>query len=177
MSGAAAMVLAGCVAACQPAETRQASSGGAHRAPPAAPPLRVPAAAASDSLARHLVYVPAYSHIFIRDQRRRTDLAVTLSIRNTDPENPIQVTAARYYDDHGTLARVFVQAPQRLAPLATASYVVEEEDSSGGVGANFLVEWTGARGVTAPLVEAVMVSAAGTQGISFVSRGVELARP
>jgi hypothetical protein len=132
---------------------------------------------AGDSAAGgHLVYVPAYSHIFIRDQQRRMDLAVTLSIRNTDPERAITLSSARYYDDHGALARVFLDQPLRLGPLASAAYVVEEADASGGVGANFLVAWSGDASVTPPVVEAVMVSAAGTQGISFVSRGVELRR-
>jgi hypothetical protein len=41
----------------------------------------------------------------------------------------------------------------------------------GGVGANFIVEWIAEKEVSEPVVEAVMISAASNQGISFVSPG------
>jgi hypothetical protein len=117
------------------------------------------------------IYVPIYSHIYIRDKSRVINLAATLSIRNTDPQNPIRITSARYYDTHGALVKDYVSSPLLLRPMASTDFVVAEDDMSGGVGANFIVEWDAGVEVTAPVVEAVMISTASQQGISFVSAG------
>ena len=45
------------------------------------------------------IYVPAYAHIYHGDNRRAIDLTITLSIRNTDRDNAISVTAIQYYDE------------------------------------------------------------------------------
>ena len=128
------------------------------------------------AVGRHTVYVPAYSQIFYGDGRRTFDLTVTLSVRNTDPRRALTVGAVRYYDGDGALVREFLDAPLRLGPLASTALVVSERDRAGGVGASFLVDWHGEAdtagvAVSAPVVEAVMIGASGTQGISFVSPG------
>lgn len=117
------------------------------------------------------IYVPVYSHIYIRDKSRVINLTATLSIRNTDAQSPIRINSARYYDTNGALVREYVNEPLRLAPMASTDFVVAEDDTSGGVGANFIVEWGASIEVTAPVVEAVMISTASQQGISFVSMG------
>ena len=122
-----------------------------------------------------MLYVPVYSHIYYGGKayggRRRFELAVTLSIRNTDLHQAIMVLAARYYDSAGKLLQDFLEQPLRLGPLASTEVFVEESDVRGGVGANFLVEWRAEAPVNAPVVEAVMIGTAGTQGLSFVSPG------
>lgn len=117
------------------------------------------------------IYVPVYSHIYYHDDRRVINLAATLSVRNTDRSRPITIRSVRYYDSAGVLVRTYLNEPLRLPPLASKDYVVEEDDTSGGSGANFIVEWSAAAPVTDPVVEAVMISAASSQGISFVSAG------
>lgn len=119
----------------------------------------------------HVVYVPAYSHIYhhVGDAFL---LATTLSIRNTDPRNPLTVTSVRYYDTGGELVGRRLAEPRTLEPLGSMEFVVEEEDVSGGSGANFLVEWRSETEVNPPVVEAVMISTRSGQGISFTSRGV-----
>jgi hypothetical protein len=117
------------------------------------------------------IYVPIYSHIYIRDKSRVINLAATLSIRNTDAQNPIRINSARYFDANGALIKEYVNAPLRLAPMASTDFVVAEDDTSGGVGANFIVEWGASVEVTEPVVEAVMINTASQQGISFVSAG------
>ena len=47
--------------------------------------------------------------------------------------------------------------------------VIEESDSAGGLGANFIVEWSAAEPVTAPVVESIMISSRSSLGISFTS--------
>lgn len=123
------------------------------------------------AVAGQTIYVPAYSHIYYQDRERVINLTITLSIRNTDPRHAIRIDSVQYYDANGQLLRNEVAAPLLLAPLATLEFVVEEEDTSGGSGASFLVQWRSDVQPTAPVVEAVMISAASTQGISFVSVG------
>lgn len=118
-----------------------------------------------------IIYVPVYSHIYYQDQQRVIDLAVTLSIRNTDGDQPIQIDAVLYYDSDGNLVRSYLEGPLRLGAMASTAFVVAESDRTGGVGANFIVAWSSETEPTLPVVEAVMISAASAQGISFVSVG------
>jgi hypothetical protein len=117
------------------------------------------------------IYVPIYSHIYTRDKNRVINLSATLSVRNTDAQNPIRINSARYYDTNGALLKAYVDTPLRLGPMASTDFVVAEDDTSGGAGANFIVEWSAGVEVTDPVVEAVMISTASQQGISFVSIG------
>ena len=119
---------------------------------------------------KQTIYVPAYSHIYYYSRNHRIYLAITLSIRNTDLKHPILVMSVRYYDTPGQLIREYLDRPKQLAPLESIDFVVEERDTSGGAGANFIVEWMAEERVNDPVVEAVMISS-GTQGISFVSPG------
>jgi hypothetical protein len=70
------------------------------------------------------------------------------------------------------MIRSYVDESILLAPLASRSFIVAESDRTGGVGANFIVEWSALETVSDPVVEAVMISTASNQGISFVSRGI-----
>ncbi|HEY9691000.1 MAG TPA: DUF3124 domain-containing protein [Oculatellaceae cyanobacterium] len=117
------------------------------------------------------IYVPAYSHIYFENQQQSIDLSATLSIRNTDLNNSIIVTSVRYYDTNGKLVKSYLEKPIALTSLASTDFVVERTDKSGGLGANFIVEWVAEKKVSNPVVEAVMISAANTQGISFISPG------
>ncbi len=150
-----------------------ALAGGCQPDEPAAPaPIAAePLAPAREAVVGQTIYVPVYSHIFFRDQGREIDLAVTLSVRNTDPERPVTVTGVRYHDSDGRLVRRYLDAPVALPPLASRAYVVEEADRTGGVGASFVVAWAAETAVSPPVAEAVMIGTAGSQGISFVSPG------
>jgi hypothetical protein len=139
-------------------------------------PLPTPADSTTSSAAGQYaygqtIYVPAYSHIYYQNHRRVINLATTLSIRNTDLQNPLTITAVRYYDSEGKLVRHYIEQPLRLGPMASKAYVVEVNDTSGGSGANFIVEWGSDQAITQPVMEAVMISTASTQGISFVTTG------
>ena len=120
------------------------------------------------------LYVPVYSHIYSGDRERPVYLAVTVSIRNTDPARAIQLIAVDYYNSEGRKLQGYLEKPLDLAPLATVRYVVKESDKSGGSGANFLVRWQSAEPVNPPLTESVMISTASQLGISFTSRGVPI---
>ena len=120
------------------------------------------------------LYVPVYSHIYSGDRERPVYLAVTVSIRNTDPLRAIQVTSVDYYNSEGQRLQRYLEAPVTLSPLATVRYVVKESDKAGGSGANFLVRWQSTQPANPPLVESIMISTASQLGISFTSRGVPI---
>src|SRR4029077_4579502 len=65
--------------------------------------------------------------------------------------------------------------PQFVSWVLTGDSSVESfvpaEDTRGGTGANFVVEWAASGQITEPLIEAVMIGTTGTQGYSFTSRG------
>lgn len=117
------------------------------------------------------VYIPVYSHIYQRNARRTFNLTATLSIRNTDLISSIYISKVYYYDSDGNIVQKYLEEPLDLPPLSSVSYVVEEDDLRGGVGANFMVLWESENSVNQPVVEAVMISAAQNQGISFLSEG------
>ncbi len=117
------------------------------------------------------IYVPIYSHIYYENQQKVLDLSATLSIRNTDLTNPMIITSVRFYNTQGKLIKQYLERPVELGSLASTDFVVERTDTSGGSGANFIVEWIAEKEVSEPVVEAVMISAASNQGISFVSPG------
>ena len=117
------------------------------------------------------VYIPVYSHIYQQNRSRTFNLTATLSIRNTDLNAPIRVKKVYYYDSDGNLVHKYLDSTQVIAPLSSTSFVVEEEDLRGGVGANYLVLWEAGQTVNQPVFEAVMISTAQNQGVSFVSEG------
>lgn len=118
------------------------------------------------------VYVPVYSHIYQHSNRNPVlNLSATLSIRNTDLVNPIVIRSVRYYDDHGELIKTYLEQPVELPRLGSIDYLVETEDTRGGLGANFIVEWVAETSVSEPVIEALMLNTSGNQGISFISLG------
>jgi uncharacterized protein DUF3124 len=151
--------------------SRQAERQAASQPAPVSSQPTISAEEGGNQIVGQTIYVPVYSHIYTRDKSRVINLSATLSVRNTDAQNPIRINSARYYDTNGALLKEYVNAPLRLAPMASTDFVVAEDDTSGGSGANFIVEWGAAVEVTEPVVEAVMISTASQQGISFLSAG------
>jgi hypothetical protein len=98
------------------------------------------------------------------------NLSATLSIRNTDLTNSIIITSVRYYDSDEKLIRQDIKSPVEFKPLASTDFFIAADDTSGGSGANFIVEWVAEKTVYEPVIEAFMISTFSSQGISFVSR-------
>ncbi|WP_458650156.1 DUF3124 domain-containing protein [Sivoneniella epilithica] len=128
-------------------------------------------------LAGQTIYVPVYSYIYHYDtQNQVINLATTLSIRNTDLKHPIIITKIEYYDTGGKLIKNILENPSELSSMASADYFLPRNEVSGGLGANFLVEWVAEHSIFEPIVEAVMVSTESGRGLSFVSPGKVLKR-
>ena len=98
-------------------------------------------------------------------------LEVTLSIRNTDRTHAITVNVVGYYGTDGKLVKTYLERPLRIEPLASSEFVVEREDTRGGAGANFLVEWVSKEQASQPIIEAVMVGIGDEKSFAFVGHG------
>ena len=118
-----------------------------------------------------IIYVPVYSHVYFMNKGRKYNLAVNISMNNTDLETPIIIKSVKYYNKKGEFLEDYLPKTVKLNPLASTDFFIELIDTRGGLGANFLIEWVAEKKVSAPIVESVMVGTAGTQGISFVSEG------
>jgi len=123
---------------------------------------------------RQRVYVPVYSHIYTDDRDRVLNLAETLSVRNTDDVNPLIITSVSYRSNTGKLIRDYVTKPIILDPMAAADFVVRLDDTSGGSGASFTVDFQSAETLNPPLIEAVMISTGSGKNLSFVTRAIAI---
>lgn len=165
-------LLAGCTA--QQEESREQNSGTAAASEDSLGvpnPLEGLSFNRSSSSNGQLIYVPVYSHIYQHNQQKTFNLTATLSFRNTDVERELNLTKVLYYDSKGIVVKNYLEQSQKIAPLASTSFVIEEDDLRGGVGANFIVEWRSDQPVSQPIAEAVMISTSQQQGISFLSVG------
>ncbi|WP_299897990.1 DUF3124 domain-containing protein [uncultured Aquimarina sp.] len=117
------------------------------------------------------VYVPIYSDIYNKTKDFRFQLTATLSIRNTSPRDSVFIKNVDYYNTSGDFVRGYIQQPIFLKPLESIEYVIEEEDTTGGSGANFLITW-GSNTNIKPLFQGVMVGVSGQQGFSFTTEGI-----
>lgn len=119
------------------------------------------------------VYVPVYSDIYQRTRQELTSLTSTLSIHNTSETDTLFITRIDYYNTEGELLKKYINAPIFLKTFETIAYVVEEDDNTGGSGANFVIEWYGDSKLN-PLFQAVMIGGLGNKSFSFTTEGVEI---
>ena len=116
------------------------------------------------------VYIPVYSAIFVSGGGK-LNMAITLSVRNTDLTYPLIVNQVNYYSTAGQLIENFLPVPYLLEPMASTHFFINQTDTRGGVGGNFIVQWATNKLANAPVIEAVMAGSTGTQGMSFVTQG------
>lgn len=177
LMGAVAGLLVGCQAPPSPSLSSSSVPAGS---PPVQPLTRITQsgggiAIAPDRLAvstGQVILVPAYSHVYYGDRQDEFLLSVTLSIRNTSLTESIVVRSVRYYDSQGKLIKQYASSALKLPPLASTEFFIPQTDRSGGSSASFVVEWVAEQQqVTAPIVEAIMLSTSFQQGVSFTSPG------
>ncbi len=116
-------------------------------------------------------YVAAYSNIYLFEGGS-IPLAINLSIRNTDREQPIYLMSIGYYGGEGERIEAILSTPWKLAPMATATYIIDQHDMRGTFGANFMIDWVVMNNASPPLIETVMAGYRGAKGLSLNSRGV-----
>jgi len=116
------------------------------------------------------VYVPIYSDIYHRTKDYKILLTATLSIRNTSKKDTLFIKNVDYYNSEGDFVHDYIKNPIYLKPLETIDYVIDEEDDTGGSGANFLIHW-GSNHKSKPIFQAIMLGGVGSQGITFTAAG------
>ena len=119
------------------------------------------------------IYIPVYSDIYQRTRNDRTPLTSTLSIHNTSETDTLYISRIDYYNTKGEFVRKYIESPIFLKTFETIEYVVDEEDNSGGSGANFVIEWYGSKTLN-PIFQAVMIGGLGSKSFSFTTTGVEI---
>jgi hypothetical protein len=120
------------------------------------------------------LYLPIYSHVWHGDLKTggyptKSLVSALVSIRNTDPKNPIRVLSARYYDTGGKQLHEYVGAAKTIPPMATHELYVERKESAGGSGANFVIAWEAATPTNLPVVEAVHADIQGHRTLTFIT--------
>ena len=119
-------------------------------------------------------YLPVYSHIYQIREDRTFDLTVTVSIRNVSLKDTIYILSAEYFNTEGDKVRNYFNNPIFIKPMETVEIIVDESDTAGGSGANFLFNWALKNRDNPPLIEGVMISTLGQQGLSFTTRAVQV---
>lgn len=125
---------------------------------------------------QEMVYVPIYSDIYYIDSKHTFSLTATLSIRNTSFKDSVFVFSIDYYNSGGHKVRRYNESPLLLKPMESIEFVVENSDNTGGVGANFVVEWGAKSGAQKPFFQGIMIGTTGQQGISFTTEGIVIQR-
>lgn len=116
------------------------------------------------------IYVPIYSNIYRGTRSERTMLTATLSIRNTSAKDSLFVKRIDYFNTEGDLVRKYLNKDIYLDPMETIDFVIEERDTLGGSGANFIVDWYGKRHLT-PVIQSVMIGGLANRVFAFTTEG------
>ena len=119
-------------------------------------------------------YVPIYSDIYSQTKDVRFNLTASLSLRNTSFQHSLYIHDVDYYNSKGIKIKSFINSSIVLKPMQSVEYVIEEKDTSGGTGANFIINWGSNVINVKPIFEAVMISTNGQQGVSFTKRGISI---
>ena len=127
--------------------------------------------------ARGRSFVPLHSTVIAGGGATRLNFSGSLSIHNTSAKNVLVIDAIEYRDASGRVVENY--APNRigLRPFASVQVAIAQEDTRGGIGPSFVVDWSSFDTTDKPAIEAVMIASHGTQGYAFVSIGRRIARP
>lgn len=126
-----------------------------------------------DGIIAENYYVPAYSNLYYRDGDNKSFFTVLLSLRNISYSDTIYFTKADYFDSDGNLLRHYIDSILMLRPMESVEYLVEQAESEGGSGANFVVSIAIQEDcMNKPLIETVMIGATSHHGFAFRSESV-----
>jgi len=127
-----------------------------------------------DSLEYGKSYLSVYSQIYSETEHKKHNLTTMVSLRNTSDLDTIYLLKAEYFDTHGKSVRTYFENDLFLAPMETVEIVIDESDTSGGTGSNFIIEWKIPKNCPEPLFEGLMSSMMGQQGLSFTTQSVRI---
>lgn len=127
-----------------------------------------------DSLDSGSTYLAVYAHIYSFSQHSTHNLTATISLRNTDLNEKIYLLKADYFNTEGELVKSYLESPVYIKPMETLEIMIFEGDDHGGTGGNFIFDWLKPEHAKKPYFEAAMISTSGQQGLSFLTRGIDL---
>jgi hypothetical protein len=127
-----------------------------------------------DSLIKGSSYLSVYSEIYSYSEARTYDLTVTVSLKNIYKNDTVYIERADYYNTKGEKIRNYFDQPIYLKPMETLEIVIDQKDTQGGSGGNFVFDWMVKNPKLEPHFEAVMISTYGQQGLSFTSQGLRI---
>jgi len=119
------------------------------------------------------VYIPIYSSIYNESRFKTSLLTATLSIRNTSLKDSMFISTIDYYNTQGDKVKSFIDQPILMKPMSSLDYVIDKEDDTGGVGANFVITWS-ANSDIKPMFQAIMIGMTGQHGLSFIVDGISI---
>ena len=99
---------------------------------------------------------------------RDTDACYEICLRTGDAGGD----ASRLHTDPRVLGEVWMAPYLSYAP--DLSFVIEDDDRTGGSAPSFIVEWIADAPVSDPIIHSVMIGTMSQQGISFLGEGVVL---
>lgn len=121
-------------------------------------------------------FVPLHSTVIAGAGRTRLNFSGSLSIHNTSARHVLVVDAIEYRNAAGQLVESYMSHPIGLRPFASMQVTIAQEDTRGGIGPSFIVDWSSSDS-DEPAIEAVMIASQGTQGFSTVSAARRVNRP
>ncbi len=127
------------------------------------------------------LYLPIYSHIWHGDVDSqgvpvKTLVSISVSIRNTDPANAIEIKSAQYYDTKGKRLKEYIQSARTIPPMATEELFISRSDDTGGSGANFVISWSSGAPVNPPIVEGIHANLPAGRSIIFTTSARPIVR-
>ena len=84
------------------------------------------------------------------------------------------MTKVDYYNSKGEIIKKYIDKVLLLKPMHSSEFIVEENDTEGGAGAYFIINWSALKPVNEPLIQAVMLSTVSSLGFSFKTEGIKL---
>lgn len=125
----------------------------------------------NDSIIKGTTYLSIYPQIYSQTEHKTHNLTATVSMRNTNRNDSIFIEKAEFFDTKGKLIRTYFEQTIYIAPMETVEIVIDEIDSDGGTGSNFLFDWKIRPNSNEPFFEGIMISTYGQQGLSFTTSG------
>lgn len=117
-----------------------------------------------------VVYLPVYSSIPYLKQGKNFNVSAFVAIHNTDLNSSMKVLNVLLFDINGNLILNYISNDCILKPLRSVKYFVPEI-TKRNTASYVVVEWVSDRLINEPLVESVMISLTGGQGVSLLSVG------
>ena len=115
------------------------------------------------------LYLPLVSHVYLGAKNKPYSLTKTFCFRNRDRNNAVSLLSIEYFNGSGASLGNVLKKSLSIEPMASFQIPVgsPKPDKSKQGSPCLIVRWKAEKPVTPPLVQCIMIGAAGQQGISF----------